>query len=82
MYATKSDTDMGVKYDPAKGLDMFLRSCDLGITLGCNAAAQLFRLGLPGLPVDLPRSQRLFKKACDLGMEVACEREKSMRRDK
>lgn len=78
MHSTKSDVDMGVPYDPDKAIAQFLLACDLGITLGCNGAAQIFRVGSYDKPVDLPRAQRLFQKACDLGHEPACRYAKSL----
>jgi TPR repeat protein len=81
MHATRSDIDMGVPYDPQKALSLFLQSCDFGVTLGCNGAAQIFRVGSMGIASDIPRAQRLFQKACDLGMTGApCEYAKSLKK--
>jgi hypothetical protein len=79
MYVTKSDVPMDVPHDPQKGLEKFLEACDHGITLGCNGAAQLFRLGSLGIPFDEARSRRLFEKACGLGMDAACRNAKQMK---
>ena len=59
-------------------LAKFLEACDHGITLGCNGAAQLFRMGSLGIPFDEARAKRLFLKACDLGMTAACQNAKRM----
>jgi hypothetical protein len=79
MYVTKSDVSMGVPFDPQQGLELLLRSCDAGITLGCNGAGKIIQLGNMGIPVDAPRALRLFDKGCALGMDAACSNAKRMR---
>ncbi len=60
-----------VAQDKPKALELFKKSCDLGLPLGCNNEGWMLQMG-DGVPEDLERSVELLTRACDQNAEAAC----------
>jgi TPR repeat protein len=67
-------TDMShfVRYDEAKSLALFQKSCGGGNQAGCTGLGEAYRLGL-GVAEDDTRAAKLFVTACAAGYADGCD---------
>ena len=54
----------GVAKDPARAAQLFTRTCDAGLAVGCGALAYLHAEGI-AVPKDDDRAASLHQRACD-----------------
>jgi TPR repeat protein len=60
-----------VSRDPAHGVALYRRACELDARTGCAELAGMLERG-EGAPRDPAEAARLYKKACDAGLASAC----------
>jgi hypothetical protein len=62
---------VGVTKDLKKAVELYLRACDLGSSVGCDQAGMRLEDGL-GATKDEAKAVSLYQKACDLAKPDAC----------
>ncbi|MFN3198775.1 MAG: hypothetical protein ACE366_10250 [Bradymonadia bacterium] len=67
-------TGRGTAVDPNKGLDLFVKACDLKAATGCLNASAMLVAENQGITPDPARALVLNKKGCALDNGVACTR--------